>query len=566
LTANSSRLLVVDDDANNRDMLSRRLVRRGYSVEVAESGQEALEKIEAAQYDLVLLDQMMPGMSGLDLLRLLRATRSPIELPVIMVSAVDHSQFVVDALSSGANDYVMKPVDVPIIAARIQAQLLRSSLDRAEKLVDPLTGLSNRTLLIERLTTSIAQQGDGGQPGVMAVVLLDLDGFKVVNDSLGHRAGDQLLIEVGARLKSRQEAGRHVAARIGGDEFVVFLENLETMAQARAEAAALLARLNQPIQLHGTSISISASAGITFITGGACTPEDLLRDAGLAMSQAKALGKNRYELFDPVLGERAQARMCMAIDLHHAIERNELVAFYQPKIDLPTRSIVGFEALLRWRHPKLGLISPGEFIPIAEETGLIIPIGEWVLNEACRQLMAWQAKYPSASPLSMNVNLSVKQLSDPDLVGRVERILAETGIPPKTLKLELTESSLMTDILSAGDVLAALQALHVGLKLDDFGTGYSSLSYLRTLHFDSLKIDPSFVQRVATDRDTRAIVETIVNLARTLHMNVVAEGIETEDQLAGLIEVGCDTGQGFLFSRPLPAEAAEKLLEARIAA
>ena len=471
----------------------------------------------------------------------------------------------VDALASGANDYMLKPVDMPIATARIQAQLLRSRIDREGKLLDPLTGLSNRALLIERLTSSIAKQGDGALPGVTALVLLGLDGFKAVNESYGHGAGDQLLIEVGARLKSRQAAGSHchVAARIGADEFVVLLENLENMEHARAETAALLACLNQPVQLHGKSISMSASAGITFITGD-CRPEDLLRDSGLAMYRAKALGKNRYELFDPVLGERAQARMSMATDLHHAIERGELVAFYQPKIDLPSRSIVGFEALLRWRHPKLGLVSPAEFIPIAEQTGLIIPIGEWVQNQACRQLMAWHAKYPSAPPLSMNVNLSVKQLSDPDLVDRVARILAETGIPPETLKLELTESSLMTDILSANDVLAALQALHVGLKLDDFGTGYSSLSHLRTLHFDSLKIDPSFVRRVATDRETRAIIETIVNLARTLHMNVVAEGIETEDQLAELIDVGCDTGQGFLFSRPLPAEAAEKLLDARV--
>jgi len=246
--------------------------------------------------------------------------------------------------------------------------------------------------------------------------------------------------------------------------------------------------------------------------------------------------------------------------LRFAIERNQLVVFYQPKMNLATRSIVGFEALLRWRHPLYGLVPPADFIPIAEETGVIVPVGAWVLRQACMQLKSWHAKFPCDPPLSMNVNLSVKQLGDPELVESVAGILAETGIPPESLNLELTESSLVSELESARDVLSSLQSLHVGLDLDDFGTGYSSFSYLRTLNFDALKIDRSFINRLESDSESRAIVETILNLARTLHMEVVAEGIETEEQLAKLVDLGCATGQGFLFSKPIAAELAEQLL------
>ncbi len=252
--------------------------------------------------------------------------------------------------------------------------------------------------------------------------------------------------------------------------------------------------------------------------------------------------------------------MAMAIDLRFAIERNQLVVFYQPKMNLATRSIVGFEALLRWRHPLYGLVPPADFIPIAEETGVIVPVGAWVLRQACMQLKSWHTKFPCDPPLSMNVNLSVKQLGDPELVESVAGILAETGIPPESLNLELTESSLVSELESARDVLSRLQSLHVGLDLDDFGTGYSSFSYLRTLNFDALKIDRSFINRLESDSESRAIVETILNLARTLHMEVVAEGIETEEQLAKLVDLGCATGQGFLFSKPIAAELAEQLL------
>jgi diguanylate cyclase (GGDEF)-like protein len=568
VTRDPNKLLVVDDDANSLDLLSNRLARNGYAVDAAESGAAALGRIEHCHYDLVLLDQVMPGMSGLDLLRLLRATYSQSELPVIMVSAVDEAQTVVKALDQGANDYVLKPVDMPVVTARIQAQLSRSETDRKLKLLDPLSGLCNRAQLMNRMTEVVHNaRGDARGLTSMAVMLLNLDGFRVVNDSFGYPTGDQLLVEVGARLK--QAVSEHglsdaTVARMGGDEFGVLIERLESDRQLQTVAEAIVSCLGSPISIRGLLVSIGASLGVAVAKGiEVATSETLLRDAAFAMHQAKALGKNRWQVFDPAHRERAQARMTTALDLRQAVERNELAAVYQPKINLATGAIAGFESLLRWRHPTRGLLNPGDFIAIAEETGSIIPIGEWILGEACRQLKTWQGRFPTTPSLSMNVNLSVKQLKDPKLVSRVSRILQETEIAPETLKLELTESSLMTEVESWQDVVTDLRALRVGLKLDDFGTGYSSLSYLRALHFDSLKIDRSFISRLTADSEGKAIVETIVNLAHALRMTVVAEGIETREQLEALIEMGCDTGQGFYFSRPVDPGAAAKLLESQ---
>jgi diguanylate cyclase (GGDEF)-like protein/PAS domain S-box-containing protein len=682
----ASRLLVVDDEFNNRDMLSRRLVRRGYQVDVADGGKEALERINSAHYDLILLDQMMPGMSGLDLLQLLRATYSASELPVIMVTAVDQSQAIVDALNQGANDYVVKPVDLPVVAARIEAQLSRSSAERRlreseeryslaargsndglwdwhlgtgaiyfstrwlsllgysegdfdatpeawlskvhpddqprlraeiqshldgaspelrsehrirqknqeyrwvlcrgivhrntaglalrfagsmtdiehSKVSDPLTGLCNRMLLSDRMLAAVIRPG-----ARLAVLLLDLDGFKMVNDSFGHAAGDQLLVEVAARLRNLVTAplveGPATIARLGGDEFAILLEQVDSEERVTLLAGRILAHLNTAISLQGLPVTISASIG-GVLSDGAAAPGQLLRQADLAMYRAKELGKNRWQLFNPDLQERAEERMSLAIDLRKAIERGQLLAVYQPKVNMRTRQIVGFEALLRWRHPRHGIISPVKFIPIAEETGLIVPIGEWILEAAARQLRIWQGRFPCHPPLSMNVNLSVKQLGDPNLLPRIRAVIAETGIAPETLKLELTESALMTDTESTHAILAEIQAMKIGLKLDDFGTGYSSLSNLKALNFESLKIDRSFIERVALDPESHAIVQTIVDLARTLHMGVVAEGVEDEDQMNELVKMGCDIAQGFYFSKPVEAAAAEALLVSSITA
>jgi diguanylate cyclase (GGDEF)-like protein len=560
MTSARDRLLVVDDDANNRDMLSRRLERRGYLVDVAEDGPNAFEKIQTAHYDLVLLDQMMPGMSGLDLLHLLRATFSPTDLPVIMVTAVDQSKTVVDAFNTGANDYVTKPVDMPVVTARIEAQLSRTKLDREvranQRHRDALTGLGNRQMMLDRLEAA------NGRRAELAVLLLDLDGFKTVNDSWGHTVGDKILVEVGARLRRVLTGSGPAAAtltRIGGDEFAILIDPVTSSADSAGLAERILASLIDPIAVDGFLTSVSASIGIAESDGKA-QAEDYLRNADLAMYHAKELGKNCWQMFSPHLLERARGRLNYGHDLRLAVERGEMLAVYQTKVDLKSREIVGFEALMRWRQRERGLLFPAEFIPIAEETGLIVPLGEWIMLEACRQLKVWQKKFNV--PLSMNVNLSVKQLSDPKLLDRVRRVLAQTGVAPETLKLELTESSSITELESSGEILAALRGIGVGLKLDDFGTGYSSLSCLKALHFDSLKIDRSFVARMISDPDSRAIVDTVIKLAHSLDMTVVAEGVEDEQQAEELTRLGCETGQGYLFSKPLDVTGIEALLEA----
>ena len=566
MTPDPRKLLVVDDNLENRDLLSHRLIHLGYDVEIAESGAQALAKIHKAHYDLVLLDHMMPGMSGLDLLRLLRATYSPSQLPVIMVSGVGDSDSIVDALDQGANDYMIKPVDMPEMDARINTQILRSQTDREERLLDQLTGLGNRTMFLRRLEETLATPHPGQ---CVAVLLLDLDGFQNLNDNLGHLAGDRVLIETVSRFrKTILESVIHplaLLARVGDDEFAVLIDAARAE-QAEALAKTLLASLSQPFTLDNSLVAISACAGIALCSSPQTIAAELLRDARVAMFQARRAGQNRCETFDPELRQHAHVRMTMAIDLYQALERNQMAIYYQPKVELHTGSVIGFEALLRWRHPAYGLIMPSVFIPIAEDTGLIISLGNWILRHACLQLKAWQTKFRCSPPLSMNVNVSVKQLLGFQLIEAVKSVLDETGIPPETLKLEITESSLMPEIESAREVLSRLRSLHVGLKLDDFGTGYSSLSCLRTLHFDSLKIDRSFVQRLHSDAESRAIVEAILNLARRLDMTVVAEGIENEEQRAQLVDLGCHAGQGFLFSQPVAAESAEQLLTAHLAA
>jgi diguanylate cyclase (GGDEF)-like protein len=427
---------------------------------------------------------------------------------------------------------------------------------------DSLTGLPNRALFMDRLDHALLHARRHGE--TIAVLFLDLDRFKVVNDSLGHLVGDHLLSAVATRIQAcvRDE---DTVARLGGDEFTVLLENVAEGDEAVRVAGRIASALGDAFRLGGLEVFVTASVGIALNTPNHDDGTALLRDADVAMYRAKPGGRSRYEIFDPSMNVAALERLALESDLHHAVGPGGCAEFqvhYQPLVELASGRVAGLEALVRWRHPRRGLLAPGAFVALAEETGLIVPLGRWVLREACRQARAWQG-VAGGHRLLMNVNLSARQLQDPDLATEVARTLAETGLAPNCLELEITESVLMSDAESSGRALAALQGLGVRLAIDDFGTGYSSLAYLKHLPVDTLKIDRSFVAGVARDPADAAIVGAVVTLARALGLAVTAEGVETAAELAHLQGLGCDRGQGYYFARPLPPEAATALIEGR---
>jgi diguanylate cyclase (GGDEF)-like protein/PAS domain S-box-containing protein len=453
----------------------------------------------------------------------------------------------------------------------VAVRIAGSQTDITEgKVADALTELPNRVYLIDKLESAIAAKGSPGA-SPFAILFLDLDRFKVVNDSLGHAAGDQLLVGVAQRLRSsvrgqglsgRLAGSSSTVARLGGDEFAILVEGIRDQDDAAIVADRILKHLAAAFYLDGRPVLATGSIGIAMGSSGN-SPDDLLRNADTAMYHAKAHGRGRFEVFNQGMRERAVARMEVEADLKKAVDAHEFELYYQPKVSLPDQKITGFEALIRWNHPKRGLLYPSEFISIAEDTGLIVPLGRWVLREGCRQMAAWQQSMFRDPALTISINLSYKQLSDAGLVEDVRRILAETGLDPKTLRLEMTESSIMENAELAVATLRKFKDLNIGLEIDDFGTGYSSLSCLRQLPFDTLKIDYSFVKGLGTADDTTQIINTILQLARSLDMDVVAEGVETRDQLARLTAMGCSSGQGYYFSRPVDAERAQRLIRDR---
>jgi diguanylate cyclase (GGDEF)-like protein/PAS domain S-box-containing protein len=434
------------------------------------------------------------------------------------------------------------------------------------KVSDALTGLPNRVLFQDRLGRALARarrQSDYS----FAVLFLDLDRFKVINDSLGHQAGDQLLVAIARKLESCLRGSDTVSrlgedktvARLGGDEFAILLDGLAHPDDAAVVAGRIQQELAAPFLLGGNEVYCSVSIGIVTGEAGYAVAEELLRDADTALYSAKAQGRARYEVFDAAMRARAVARLQTETDLRRGIDRHELRLHYQPILSLDSDQVCGFEALVRWQHPERGLLYPGDFIHIAEDTGLIVPLGWWVLREACLQMRAWRERFGDDPPLRMSVNLSSKQLQQPDLVAQVAGTLEETGLPAASLKLEITESAIIHDPDAAASLLAQLRGLGVEIGLDDFGTGYSSFSYLHRFPIDTLKIDRSFVDQMGT-AEKAEIVRTIVKLAHQLNMDVVAEGVETATQRSQLQAMQCEFGQGYYFSRPIDAEAGEALL------
>ena len=415
---------------------------------------------------------------------------------------------------------------------------------------DSLTGMPNRTLFTYRLAYALAK--GKGAPGSVAVLVLDLDRFKSINDGLGHEVGDEVLVAVAGRLQAA-DATSEVIARLGGDEFLVLFDGDDAQSDAVEFSHRALDALSTPISAGDGEVFITASIGIACTSARVREATPLLSNADAAMYQAKGRGGGTVEVFGEVMRMRVLDRMNTEHSLHRALERRELRLFYQPVVEIKGARAVGVEALLRWEHPEQGLVPPSRFIPVAEESGLIIPIGAWVLREACHQLCMWRADSFGAPRGAVEVNLSARQIDHPEIVSTVARILDETGLPPANLTLEITESALMNDASSALRVLRALKELGVTLAIDDFGTGYSSLSHLQRFPLDILKIDKSFVDELGIDRGGAEIVAAVVKLAHALGLQVIAEGVETERQLDVLLDLDCDFAQGYLFSRPVPA-------------
>jgi diguanylate cyclase (GGDEF)-like protein len=567
------RVLIIDDDQHIRGLLLN-ILGKNYDCSEAESAEQALMALAESQFDLVISDIQMGGMSGLELVPQVHSIAP--DCVVLMVSGESSIESAIAAMRAGAFDYIMKPFNMSHLEAAVERALRQAALlqekqiykDRIETMLrertaevdrlayyDTLTDLPNRTLFEDRLIQALAVGQRSNQ--ALAILFVSLDQLKKVNDTLGHALGDLLLKEVASRLRLCVTEGDTVA-RFGGKEFAILLTTIGQTRDVLEVVGTIREVLKPSFDLNGQELFGTASMGISFFPLDGVDSQSLLKNAGAALYRAKTAGGDNYQFYTADMHAIASKRLALETSLRQAIENGELLLHYQPRVEVDSLRITGVEALVRWQNPLLGLVSPADFIPLAEDTGLILPIGDWVLREACRQNKAWQDEGFAA--MRVGVNISALQLQRQDLAESVIQILEETQLAPEFLELELTESSIMSNAKATIAVLTKLQTMGVTISIDDFGTGFSSLSYLKRLPIDALKIDQSFVRDVSTDQDDAALVMAIITLAHNLRLRVVAEGVETEEQWRFLHLLKCDEIQGFLFSRPLTPDRLEQLL------
>ena len=584
-------ILIIDDTADNLRILSSILVREGYTVRKALNWQMAFTACQTQLPDLILLDIMIPGIDGYEICQHLKANQTTADIPIIFISALDDVFDKVKAFKVGGLDYIAKPFEFAEVIVRVQTQLeLRSAqleilklnhkleervkqrtleLENTIKklqvetnyrqelqnkllesaLRDSLTSLPNRVLFLNKLEQALNRAKLESDYN-FAVLFIDCDRFKIINDSLGHLVGDELLIAIAKRLQTSLSPF-DTLARLGGDEFGILLENVSEMDRVICVSERILNSLGEHFQISIYQVFVNVSIGINWGNLNYEKPEYLLRDADTAMYRAKALGRGRFHIFNPEMHREAIEILELENDLRRAVKNQELIVYYQPIISLNTGLIIGFEALVRWQHPTKGLILPTEFISVAEETGLIYAVDTWVLRSACNQLRIWQNNLSTPKPLHISVNLSAKLFLQPNFIAQIDQIIYETKINPAFLEFEITESVIMENSLDMKTTLQELRERNIQLTMDDFGTGYSSLSYLHSFPLNTLKIDKSFLNLMQKNNESMSLVPAMIDIAHSMRMKAIAEGVETLEQLSQIRKFNCDFAQGNLFSKAM---------------
>lgn len=548
-------VILADDDPSIRLMVRHVLESEDYDIIEAADGLEAIKAVEKHNPALILLDAVMPGLDGFTTCQQIK-DKGYKDIPVIMITGLDDDASVERAYEVGAIDFITKPIKWAVLKHRVRSVVAKVIAERKVKLLayrDSLTQLPNRLLFADRLEQAIIRASRNRD--AVALMLLDLDDFKLVNDSFGHEAGDKLIKSI-AQLLSSSLRRADTVARLGGDEFAVIVEGIDNASDAVSIADNLTTILKHNVKIEGHETFTSASVGIAVYPDDGDDAQTLLKNADTAMFRAKENGRHCFQFYTPEMSVNAMARLDLENSLRKALQNNEFVLHYQPMVEIHKNEVAGIEALLRWQHPEKGIIEPEDFIPVAEEAGLILPIGEWVIRAACKQLKQWHQA--GLDQQKVSINISARQFRDQDIVSLFKRELEDTGVDPSCISIDLAEATLIDNIGEAEKVLVKLHEMGMGVAIHDFGTGFASVAYLKDFAVDMVKLDRVFINAIPDSEADSAIVAAVAGLTRGLKLNLLAVGVENERQLQMLKGLGCQMGQGFYWSKPLPADQYEQ--------